>query len=230
VADSSDCRVGGTARPVGFGCRRHSIQLAIISGKIAHLYLTRRESLIKLANSYLLPIHVARGRAHAKLYRHGVEITLNTTRHESCLTASQCGTAADTKHEAQVSCLRLSRHNTVRAQDFSARHAKHGTITTTLCQRQSNCARIPEGFLTRGIMCPMYNFVTYNWRNLSTKCMLLASLASEPRASRAERRGPLARGLARTLARWLASRANTLARSARWSGILGSLGSARPAR
>ena len=68
-------------------------------------------------------------RAHAKWFVSRVEITLNTTRHELCPTASQCGTAADTKHEARVSCLRLSRHDTVHAQDFSGRHAKHGTIT-----------------------------------------------------------------------------------------------------
>src|SRR5204863_3489920 len=62
------------------------------------------------------------------------------------------------------------------------------------------------------------NSVTYNWRNLmlfETKCMLQNS---EP----SERTPPLARGSARSLARWASERANPLARSARDSEIFGS--------
>ena len=59
--DLVPCCVGGDRPCVGaaavVGYRRRSIQLAIISSKIAHLYLTRRESLIKLANSYVLPVY-----------------------------------------------------------------------------------------------------------------------------------------------------------------------------
>ena len=101
-----------------------------------------------LSNSYLIPIYSPQistnadtvfvpRRVHAKLSRHRVEITLNTTRHAPCRPPSQVGTAANTKHESHVSCLRLSQHDTVRAQDFSARHAKHGTITTlAVCSAQ----------------------------------------------------------------------------------------------
>jgi hypothetical protein len=74
----------------------------------------------------------------------------------------------------------------------------------------------------------MHNFVANCSEMYVTEYpQALASLASEPRASRAERTPPLARLSARSLARWLMSRANTLARSAQ-HGRLARLG--EPAR
>ena len=119
---------------------RRSIKLAIISGKFGELH-------VKPVNSYLLPVYFlstwARSscslvRAHAKLHRHGVEITLNTPRHQSCPTASQCRTATDMmEHEASGPCFVFKVTNTVRAQVpgfLGTRNTGrlHGTNTTLL--------------------------------------------------------------------------------------------------
>jgi hypothetical protein len=81
-----------------------------------------------------------------------------------------------------------------------------------------------QRFLTQGIMCPMYNFVTYNWRNLiifGTKCMLQIGEPSERATSGPSRADPSARSW---LGSFVGSRASEPSQHSR------SLGSARPAR
>ena len=190
--DTTSCR-GGRPR-LSCRSRRRNIHLAIISCKIAHLYATRRESPIKPANSCLVPIYFLSTphqistnagtgfvpiRAHAKLHRHGVEITLNTTRRGSCPTASQCGTAADTKHEARVLCLRLSQHDTVRAREFSARYTKHGTITTLAQNLQMT--QIPPAFILP-LLSPLSTTLRYPFSTAPVPKFQPASGKPRPRA------------------------------------------------